>query len=381
MIKYCFILLLLFPLVVQCQTKSDGIGDLVRVNYTNIDTSDVEVNAVVKVWTSYLKSRIYGWILKNDTLGFNAWNNEERESYPRPDFVFSIFPALFFFHTAVLNIEPVDHNYYRILNCNSVADSTGNVQIKAIYYVLAGKTEGEYKLFNYFYHEKEKLKTTDVGKVQYYYPGYYPFSNEKARKFVEFQDSLSILFNQPVIHKLTYIFDTNTVSLMNRIGFIYQPMLPGAHDGRYITDDYLLLSASDENHRHELVHYFTSLENPDHILLFDEGLATCLGGNKGHDLKWHANNLYQYFIHEMHSDTSKIMGLDSMSKITDPLYVKGAIIMKYAIDKYGFQKALTLLSYPENKYTPEDVIAKELGIPRLQLNSFLLEYMKKYAGL
>jgi len=351
------------------------------VNYSNVDTTDVEVNSMVKVWTSYLKSRIYGWILKNDTLGFNAWNTEEKQLYPRPDFVFSIFPALFFYRTTVLNIEPVEYNYYRILNCNSVVDSTGNVQIKAIYYVLAKKIEGECKLFNYFCYEKEKLKTTDIGKVLYYYPGYYPFSQEKARKFVEFQDSLSVLFNQPIIHKLIYIIDTNTVSLMNRIGFIYQPMLPGSKDGRYIADDYLLLSASDENHRHELVHYFTCLTNPDHILLFDEGLATCLGGNKGHDLKWHANNLYQYFIHELHSDTSKIMSLDSMSKITDPVYVKGAIIMKYTIDKYGFQKALILLSYPKSKYAPEDVIEKELGIPRLQLNSFILEYMKKYAAI
>jgi hypothetical protein len=280
-----------------------------------------------------------------------------------------------------LNIEPFEDHYFRILNCNTVADSTGKVQTKAIYYVLVKKIKDAYKLFNYFYHEKEKLKTTSVGMVQYYYPQYYQFSSEKANRFIEFQDSLSVMFNQPVRNKIIYIVDTNTASLMARLGFVYQPMLPYSKNGRYMADNSMLLSSCDENHRHELVHYFTSLKYPDHILIFDEGLATCLGGCKGHDLKWHANNLYQYFIHDMNSDTSKILSLEAKINQTDPVYIKGAIIMKYTIDKYGFQKALNLLSYSEKQYTDEEVIEKELGISRLRLNSFLLEYMKKYAGL
>ena len=379
--EICMILFLLSALFVQSQTKTDYFDKFIVVSYSQVDTANAEVNAMIHVWTSYLKSRLYGMATKNDTLGSRYWNDEEKQRSSPPDHISAFFPGLFYFQTTILSVEPIDDHYYRILNCSSAADSTGRVDIKAVYYVLVKRINNRYKLYNYFHHEKEKLMTTLVGTVRYYYPGYFPFSMKEAGKLAEFRDSLSVLFHEPGGHELIYVIDTNAALLVNRLGFIYQPMLSGSKDGRYMETNGMLLSSFGENHRHEVVHSFTSHKHSEEMLMFNEGLATLLGGSRGHDMKWHANNLYNYFVTKMNSDTSKIMSLSSLYKQTPPEYIKGAIIMKYAIDIYGFEKALKLLTYSERQSTPEEVIEKELGISKDKLNPFMLKYMKKYAGL
>lgn len=374
-------LLLLFPFFCQSQIKTNGFDKVIKVNYRSIDFTNVELKAMTNVWISYFKSLLLHYGSKNDTVSLKYWNSDEKSLYGQPNLIFSIYPGLYLFHTDVLNIEPIGDNYFRILNCTTDSDSSGIAQTKAIFYVLIKKIDGNYKLFNYFYHEKESLKTMTTRSVQYYYPRYYPLSKVKVKRFIEFKDSLTTLFDEPLQNKIIYLTDTNTSCLMNRLGFIFQPILPNSKDGIFEYDNSMLLSSRSENHRHELVHYFIHLKFTDPLHTFNEGLATYFGGSSGHDLKWHVKNLYKYFKNEMRSDTSKIMSLSFMYKQTDPDYITGAIIMKYAIDNYGFQKALKLLSYPAKQYKPEDVIEKELGIPKAKLNSFLLYCMIKYPDL
>jgi hypothetical protein len=54
--------------------------------------------------------------------------------------------------------------------------------------------------------------------------------------------------------------------------------------------------------------------------------------------------------------------------------------MKYTIEKYGFQKALALLQYSLKQNNYSDVIEKELGINKLELNFFFRNYLKEHAG-
>jgi len=373
------ILLLLFPIFLQSQTKFGFLDKFTVVNYTNIDTSNVETKAMVNVWTSYLKSRLYGWLKKNDTLGAGYWNNDERKLTTFPDHMCFLYPWLYYFPTTVLNIDPCGDGFFRILNSNTEADSNGIVDTKAIYYVLIKKINNEYKLFNYFYHEKNKLNTSTVGMIRFYYPQSYLFSDLKARKLMQFQDSLSRLFDLPVRDTLDYVVDSNNTSLMGHFGCIYLKTFFNKKTGQYWKENAMLLSSFDENDHHELVHSFTSAKYTDLIHFFDEGIATYLGGSLGHDLSWHIRQLNNYFARG-DADTTYIMNYPLIVQETQPFYITGAIIMKYAVDNYGFQKALKLLSYSAKQYTPEEVIEKELGIPKATLNAFFLNYITKYKG-
>jgi len=374
-----FFLTFLFPTLLRSQTKQNVYEKLIKINYRNIDTTNADTKAALKVWQSYLMNCLYGAAVKNNTLCLKYWNEDEKTKTTQPNYVFSMFPGLFYFQTTILSIEPSENDFFKILNCNSEVDSTGNLNIQAIYFVLVKKVRGVYKLFNYFYLEKDKLSRKSVGMFDYYYPGNYPFSIEKAEQYGKFCDSLSILFEVPMNNRIVYVVDTNSISLIGHFGCIYLSTYYTNKGGQYLKDQSLILDSFNECDEHELVHYFTVRKYPEKMQFFDEGLATWLGGSMGQDLSYHVKKLYNHF-YRMNADTTHIMDFPRLDQETDPAYILGGIILKYTTETFGIQKALSLLIYSDRQYTPEEVIERELGIPKNKLNSFLLDYIKKYSG-
>lgn len=374
-----FFIFFLPAIFTQSQTKTSIYDKLVKVNYSHIDTSDIERKAMLKVWKSYLMNRIYGFVTKNDTLGARYWNTNEKLTSTSSDHISSIFQGLFYFQTTILSIDPFEDGYFRILNFGSDIDSAGNLTMKAIYYVLIKKVNGSYKLFNNFYKEKDNLKTTTIGNIQYYYPKYYQFSRKRANALKIFADSLSVLFNVPLQNKIEYVIDTNTNSLINRFGCIYLQTYYTSKGGQYLKAQKMILTNFGENDRHELVHYYTAAEYPNKIQFFDEGLATYLGGSMGFDLKYHTKKLYNY-IATLKADTINLRKLPRLDQETDPAYILGALLIKYTVDNFGIQKVFTLLTYSWREYTTEEVIEKEFGIPKSNQDSFFLGLVKKYSN-
>jgi hypothetical protein len=379
---FYFLTLMLIPWIALSQSKPTYFDKHIGFNYWSIDTSNSDIRSITKLWKNYLIRRVYGYYGKIDTAGYCYWNEEEKQLYSDPDLLLSIEPSYAMSQTNILNIIDNGQGFFRIMNVKgSVDDSTSRFRTQVIFYVLAKKVNDEFKLFNYFYLEKEKLLQTKIRNVCYYYPADYKFDKQKALNFVNFEDSLSNLFNSPVPKELIYLVDKNDDSLMNDLGFIYNGGIgTGKHGGKFIYKDNIILSSVNENHRHEWVHYFTKIKNPDVIGFFDEGLATYFGGNLGNTLQWHLNYLNEYIKDKPAldlADENKLIYIDAK---TNPQYVLGAIIMKYAIEKYGFQKALALLQYSQKQNKYPDVIEKELGIKKSVLNSFFRNYLKEHAG-
>jgi hypothetical protein len=373
------ILAFLYSTPLKSQTKNDVYDRLIKVNYRNIDTTNTVIKAALKVWRSYLMNCLYGAAVKSDTLGLKYWNEDEKKETTHPNYIFSMFPGLFYFQTTILAIEPIENDYFKILNCNAEVDSAGHPSVQAIYFVLVKKVKGVYKLFSYFYPDREKLTRRMVGRFNYYFPGYYQFSTEKAEQYVKFCDSLSALFDLSVRNRITYVIDTNNISLIGHFGCIYLGTYYTNKGGQYLKDQDLILDSFNECDEHELVHYFTVRKYPDKMQFFDEGLATWLGGSMGQNLSYHVRKLYDHF-YRRNADTTHIMDLPRLDQETDPAYILGGVVLKYTAESFGINKALNLLTYSDKQYTPEEVIEKELGIPKDKLNSFLLERIRIYAG-
>jgi hypothetical protein len=333
------------------------------------------------LWKNYLIRRVYGFADKIDTAGFIYWNDEEKQLYNDPDLILSADPYLSISQTNILSIKPIGQGFFKIMNVKGfVDDSSSRFKTQVIFYVLAKKVNDKFKLFNYFYLDKERLKVTNVKNVCYYYPSDYKFDNKNALNFTNFEDSLSNLFNCPIPKTLIYLVEKNPTYLMNHLGFIYDGGTgTGKHGGKFIFKDNMILSSINENHRHELVHYFTKIKNPDVIGFFDEGLATYFGGNLGNTFQWHLNYLNEYIKDKpdlILTDENKFGYIDAK---TNPQYVLGAIIIKYTIDKFGFPKVLALLRYSKKQNTFSDVIEKELGIKKSELNNFFRNFISEYA--
>jgi len=372
-------LFLLLPCLGVGQKSKLAIYDkMISFNYTDVDMSNTDIRAVSTLWKSYLSQRLYGFYHKIDTAAYKYWNDEEKHLYRDPDLVIATDPYNFNnSQTNIMSIKAVEQGFYQIMNMKGyVDDSTGRFTKTAIYSVLARKVNDKFKLFNHFYREKEKLTMTRVGNVCYYYPQDHYFNRQEALRFFSFEDSLSKLFHCPVPRSLLYLLDKDPDTLMKRLGFYYCgfPGI-GKYGGSFIQSDTIILSSTNENHRHEMVLYFTKRLNPDVIGFFDEGLATYLGGTLGNDFRWHLNYLGEYIRNKPDIDFMNEKKFGYIDDQTNPQYVLGAIIMKYAIDHFGFQKALALLHYSQKKAGPIEVIAKELGISKADLNTFFRTYI------
>jgi len=290
-------------------------------------------------------------------------------------------PWLNIIQTNILEIKPVENGFYRIMNVKAEVDSAGEFKTSAIYYVLAKKTGGNFRLFSYLYLEKEKMNRKLIGNTCYYFPGNYNFSEKNARKFLSFQDSLSSLFSLPESRSLIYIIDKDNPAMLSHLGYFYYSIGTALKGGKLINNEDLILSSLNENHRHELVHYFTGKKNPEVIGFFDEGLATYFGGNLGNVLQWHINYLNNYLKNKPDLDISDENKFSYINAGENPQYVLGAIVIKYTIDRFGFQKVLDLLKYSKKNHTYKDVVEKELGIKNTELNAFYRNYLTVHATI
>jgi len=379
--KCIFIVLVLIPWLSNGQTKTNYTDKFIKFNYWNIDTSNQDIKAVADLWKNYLICRLYGYVQKNDTLGLKFWNEEEKKLYHDPDMILETDPWLNIIQTNILEIKPVENGFYRIMNVKAEVDSAGEFKTSAIYYVLAKKTGGNFRLFSYLYLEKEKMNRKLIGNTCYYFPGNYNFSEKNARKFLSFQDSLSSLFSLPESRSLIYIIDKDNPAMLSHLGYFYYSIGTALKGGKLINNEDLILSSLNENHRHELVHYFTGKKNPEVIGFFDEGLATYFGGNLGNVLQWHINYLNNYLKNKPDLDISDENKFSYINAGENPQYVLGAIVIKYTIDRFGFQKVLDLLKYSKKNHTYKDVVEKELGIKNTELNAFYRNYLTVHATI
>jgi len=379
--KCIFIVLVLIPWLSNGQTKTNYTDKFIKFNYWNIDTSNQDIKAVADLWKNYLICRLYGYVQKNDTLGLKFWNEEEKKLYHDPDMILETDPWLNIIQTNILEIKPVENGFYRIMNVTAEVDSAGEFKTSAIYYVLAKKTGGNFRLFSYLYLEKEKMNRKLIGNTCYYFPGNYNFSEKNARKFLSFQDSLSSLFSLPESRSLIYIIDKDNPAMLSHLGYFYYSIGTALKGGKLINNEDLILSSLNENHRHELVHYFTGKKNPEVIGFFDEGLATYFGGNLGNVLQWHINYLNNYLKNKPDLDISDENKFSYINAGENPQYVLGAIVIKYTIDRFGFQKVLDLLKYSKKNHTYKDVVEKELGIKNTELNAFYRNYLTVHATI
>jgi hypothetical protein len=377
--KVTLLVLILIPWFVTGQTKTNYYDKFVKFNYWNIDTSNQDIHAVAGLWKKYLINRLYGYSQKNDTTGLEYWNEEERKLYHDPDMILERDPWLNIIQTNILEIRPVENGFYRILNVKAEVDSAGEFKTNTIYYVLAKNTGGKFRLFSYLYLEKKKMNRKVIGNICYYYPQNYPFSKINARKFLIFQDSLSVLFSCPEPKSLIYIVDKDNPAMLSHLGYVYYSIGTALQGGTLMKNEDMILSSRDENHRHELVHYFTRAINPDVIGFFDEGLATWFGGNLGHDLQWHLNFLNDYLKNRPDIDVSDENKFSYINAGTNPQYVLGSIIIKYTIDKFGFHKVIELLKYSKKKFNYKDVVEQEIGLKKTDLNSFFRNYLMEHA--
>jgi hypothetical protein len=344
----------------------------VTYNYI-IDTSDVEVKKVKLVFENYIHSR-------PDSIYFNPyWSSIEKQSPYHFDILYGEFqPSLYMgFPIHVLSIK-MHNEAYEIKAMFSACKTDGTPYVLCIANYYAVKEDGEFKLSNALYRNREKWAKSKIGLITFYYPYYHQFDSTKAEALNSFSINLCHNLDLDTI-EYEYYFADDFDELQILKGLDYWLGMGGkvkptgrGGNGR------VFCSGLGENYFHEPFHVLSNVKKYKAHLWAAEGVATYLGGSRGKTIEWHICKVNNYLIIHQNIDLSKnLLQLRTLDEYTDFRYAIGGLIAKRVYEKGGWNYLKLLLNcgYSDDEYYY--TIEKLLGIKRTMLNQYLRNEIKK----
>jgi hypothetical protein len=342
----------------------------ITYNYL-IDTSNIEVKKVQKLFENYIHSR-------PDSVYNNPyWTDSEKNKVGHFDVLYGEFqPSLYMgFPIHVLSIKSNKGTFQikaMFSKCNS---DTPFVLCIANFY--AKKENENYKLYNALYINRKLWQSTKVGLITFYYPNYHKFNSKKAEELNKFV--LELCKNLQLENKpFEYYFADNYDELVYLKGMDYYIGMGGEEKPRGLGGNgRTFCSGMGENYFHEPFHVLVVDKKYTSHMWVAEGMATYLGGSRGKPLSWHINRVNSYLILHPEIDLNNLLFLRTMDEYTDYRYVFGGLIAKKIFEKGGWPLIRQFMNsgfYDEDYY---NAIEKYLGIKRNDLNTYLRNQLGK----
>jgi hypothetical protein len=257
-----------------------------KVTYM-VDTASQDRKEILKLWRDYLAARPHTYAPKPQ------WSAAEQKKWPLFDLampmvygsddqyrrtnatVFEIAPA-----------RPSDSSEYVIRTLFSRPETATDEERAALVRVYATRENGRWVLANALPRVTAQWERTAFGPIMYVHPPGYQLDTTRARRAIQFTDSLVTTFGAPALKPITYYLARSPEEAFSIGGLdLY---IPGSR-ARVAVADYLLFSGVPrigEFYAHELVHLtlgwiLPGLGAPP---LLDEALALWLGG--GREMTW-----------------------------------------------------------------------------------------------
>ena len=358
-IAFCF-----FALSFYCKGQKVTFSPIVK------SSEDASVQAIALLWEDYIKQLWKDFVSTmqgnhpSDSIQKTFWyNNSEDLLKGKPPTNFYQAGNLLTF-----NIRKYSDTIYEIYSLQQMPDNE-TVDILFSYKVCAIKTEGGFKLINYFDVIKHTLQNYSSEYVKYYYPCGYNFDINKVladEKFIkQFQSDYNL---KKIDKKIVYIIGNNFKESNSFIGYDF---MIGTDENKYAAICLFpaTIITQRQNHFHEFVHILLGIEYPDMLDILNEGIATYYGGTSGLDYVT-LRNTFKNNITENPIDFSELSSFYphlKFNEFTQSYYIVGAVIIEYALKHYGKDKVIELFSCKEYQE-----IYTKLGITPLYLVDFLL---------
>ncbi len=309
-----------------------------------VDQSDSLNNEIITLLRLFLNT-------KNESYSENDYwikSDFQKYTYPYLD-IFKIEggkygpnhyqPALM----EILNTESENQRIIKLAFIGHHAETNENT-IRIIYNIMVEKTGNNLHLKRVTDYKTRKWTTIEKGSITY------KISDRKSINTIEINQQIE------AINKLCSFFDTeaipiyyysciNPVELFQIKGFDYHPgMYIDTIGGMIDFGNNVYSGNNSEIYTHEIVHIYTKKVFPGMNALFDEGIATIIGGSGKSDYKWHKQNLKGY-LNEHKIDfldfTQPYKRFDINGK-TSVAYMTGALICERTLRVYGPEKLFTL---------------------------------------
>ncbi len=321
-------------------------------------TDDPAVPEIAKVWEQYINSLQSG---DPDSIRTDLWLDGAKDIIRYSSYNSLLYDEgkQFTFSVRKLNDDIYEINTISWFRIPEDKDPV----INCIYKVCAVKSDGQYKLLNYFDVKKHSLHKHVAGCIEYFYPAGIDFKKKdaaKASRFIrDFKNRYGITDNSAI----TYIVANNIDECSSILGFTYTEFRSEkTYAGRAIYPRILLSARPD--HIHELVHAVMLPLYPEAPAVLHEGIATYYGGGANKSYEFHASNLRKYLSENKLDLTEEVyMQLEGETQLLNTL---GALIIEYTLRNYSTEK---VSDFFESK-TYEDIFYK-LGVSKEGINDFV----------
>lgn len=344
-----------------------------------IDTANVEISQVIRVWNNYLNSN------PDSTYDNPFWLTSERKGYAKYDFLNSAYfsPSLYYFlphwKATVMSVSEIEDGFL-VRTLFATQTDSGFSRPFCITLLVATKEDGKYKLCNILPISTKSWERETVGSITFVFPATHHFNRKLAERMNAFVDSLTTIWNlRPIATEFYLADDLSEIMKMRGFDFyIGEGNNRGSGGLADIANHIVFGAGQDEWYPHEFVHIYINplFSNAHHYFL--EGYAALLGGSKGHELLWHMKRMNQYLETHPELDLNNLLGFGHFDNTTDPQYVFGGLLCKMALEKGGLPVLKQLLSFGQDDKDFYKAVETVFGVGQNTLNGFIRTKLAQY---
>lgn len=242
-----------------------------------------------------------------------------------------------------------------------------NRNIHSIYNFLATRqSNGKYVFSRIIDYNTRKWKKKMVGNIQYIISPQHGFDSTVASRLDSFNTATAHFFETDPI-SLTYYLCTDPQELFQIRGFDYQPVMYKFKTGGQNESWSNIIYAGNNTawYPHEVVHSYTYAQYGRQIhRVFDEGIATYLGGSNEMHLEAHLDNLRRYL---KENPSTKVYDLlynntEIYDRETNCLYAIGGLFCQVALEEMGKSYLEELLQGGKSKEGFKTTLRNMYGI-------------------
>ncbi len=396
--KALLILLLICNLGLFAQRKSYIRND--------VDTNSVVFKEIYHFWENYQNDLFKKLILGDTTINTNKyWADSEIKAYKSPDLILNSPSIYYLLPEYLIGIEKRNDTLYEI---NSVyfSNYSKNPEIVIGFSIFVVQTLQGYKLYNAFTINKSEFHQKKLKWLQIYYPDHYSFNNDNANKLLDRAQKLASEWGLNDISPIQYyLFPTYTdmlASLGISIGMDDFVSINEVRKRGFALNDSrtIFYTQNGEELLHEIIHILIcDLRGKNQNSQFDKGVCSYFGEHLEKPYKFHAERLKNFLVrnpqidlgisligaylddHQQYSHDPKWKENSSgeiswfVDDTTNYMYIIMATICDIAYKKGGMPLVKKMIIDAQNGDQMYDVIEKNLGIKRSEINAYLRNYL------
>ncbi len=368
------------PLLLLCYSNPFAQQSHINIYVSGgIDTANVEIAQVIRVWENYLNSN------PDSTYDNPYWLTSEKKRYPKFDFLNTAYfsPSFYYFlpekKATVMSVSEVENGYV-IRTLFATQTYNGFSKPFCITQIVATKEEGHYTLCNFLPISTKSWQRETIGSITFVFPSNHRFNRKLAEQMNAFVDSLTTIWNlKPVPNEFYLASDLSEIMKIRGFDFYIGEGNNRGPGGVADIENHIVFGAGqDEWYPHEFVHIYINPIFPYAHHYFLEGYAALLGGSKGHELLWHMKRMNQYLKEHQEFNLNDLLAFWHFDNTTDPQYVFGGLLCKMALEKGGLTALKQLMSFGNEDKDFYKAVETVFGVKQSTLNDFIRAKLSQY---